>query len=437
MVIVFSEQITVRMKYVFSLVFKEFMGLEVSFTSNAETFYLSSHPRINYSANKITDNEIHIAPHGLLFEMGVKDKDVDFVEYKGLQCPFKVYGKDLDYPFDLFAATFFLVSRYEEYLPYKKDEHGRFPVYESMAYKKGFLQFPVVDQWALDLKRRIQQQFDFNDFQEIQFQFIPTIDIDVAYAYKLRGLIRTSGGFVTSLLQLKLQDFFQRARVLLGVEKDPFDTYNYQLTLHKKYHLRAIYFILFADYDVNDKNINVLNQKFHSLIKSLGDYGDIGIHPSYNSFDKPNKMKKEIERLSKIINKEVIRSRQHFLRMNLPATYNHLDHNEIKEDYTMGYARHVGFRASISRPYFFYNLEMEMPTYLKIYPFVVMDGTLKDYMQLTPQQAEDTVKSLISRVKAVNGVFVSLWHNHSLSGQGQWEGWRRVYEYMLKEANVF
>lgn len=434
MIIVYSTEVTIRMKYIFSMIFKEFMGEEVTFTSDSDEFSKSRDIKVNYSGSCHGESDLWVFPHGLLFELGIKEQELEFVEFQGIRCPFKVHETNADFPFDPFAAAFFLISRYEEYLPYKKDQYGRFPADQSIAYQNGFLQFPVVDQWAGEIRNILKERNPSASFVEPSFQFIPTLDIDVAYAFRLRGLIRTLGGAARSLLQFDLDTFLQRFRVIAGLEKDPYDTFNYQQTLHKKYRVEAIYFILFADYDVNDKNISVLNKRFQHLIKSLGDYAEIGIHPSYNSFERPSKMKKEVERLSKTINKEITRSRQHFLRMNLPSTYNYLEDAGVKEDYTMGYARHIGFRASTARPFFFYNLEMEMPTYLRVFPFAVMDGTLKDYMKLTPQQSEDTIKALVARTKAVNGVFISLWHNHSLSDQGGWKDWRRVYESLLKEA---
>ncbi|MFO8054634.1 MAG: polysaccharide deacetylase family protein [Bacteroidales bacterium] len=434
MIIVYSKELTIRMKYIFSLIFKEFMGNEVVFTSDVDEFQNASWPKVNYSELDLQDCDLWVVPHGLLFEMGVKEVNIEYVLFQNVQCPFKVKSKQSDFPFDPFAAAFFLITRYEEYLPYKKDEYGRFPADQSIAYKKGFLEIPVIDVWAMEIQRLMAKSNPSLQVRLPKYSFIPTIDVDVAYAYKLRGLIRTLGGAMQSFLRFDLPSLFQRFRVCLRKEEDPYDTFDYLHELHKKYKLKPVFFVLFADYDINDKNISVLNKKFQYLIKSLGDYAEIGIHPSYNSFKMPAKMKKEIERLSRTINREITKSRQHFLRMSLPSTYNQLDDCGIKEDYTMGYARHIGFRASTARPFYFYNLEDENPASLKIFPFAVMDGTLKDYMQLSPAQSERAICSMIDKVKSVNGVFISLWHNHSLSGQGEWKGWRKVYETLLDEA---
>ena len=126
------------------------------------------------------------------------------------------------------------------------------------------------------------------------------------------------------------------------------------------------------------------------------------------------------------------RSRQHYLRFSLPETYQQLIDLEIEEDYSMGYASHVGFRASTCTPFYFYDLDFEIQTPLKIFPFVLMDTTLNDYMKLTPKQSLGRIKDLYMEVKKVNGTLITLFHNESISGYMRWNGWQRVYQTMLK-----
>jgi hypothetical protein len=100
----------------------------------------------------------------------------------------------------------------------------------------------------------------------------------------------------------------------------------------------------------------------------------------------------------------------------------------------MGYASEPGFRAGICDPFYFYDLDLETETNLRIHPFQVMEGTLKDYMDKTREQSLDIMKMLIDEVKAVNGNFVSLWHNESLSNTQRWKGWHETYEEMIRYA---
>ncbi len=137
-----------------------------------------------------------------------------------------------------------------------------------------------------------------------------------------------------------------------------------------------------------------------------------------------------------MLNRQIVKSRQHFLRLSLPETYQNLADLDITDDFTLGYAQQPGFRAGIANSFLFYDLDHDMPTNLRIHPFTVMDGTLRDYMLLTPQQATEQIKSLIRTVKSVDGTFISLWHNESLSDQKRWTGWKDVYLQLVQEATI-
>jgi hypothetical protein len=267
-----------------------------------------------------------------------------------------------------------------------------------------------------------------------EYNFIPTIDVDAAYAFKNKGLTRAVGGIGRALQNRNFDEMRRRARVLFGFEHDPFDTFELQMQLQKKFKYNPIYFILLADYGPNDKNIPYNNRYFRSLIRYLSDYAEIGIHPSYASSLQPSVMVMETARLTKILKQEVVRSRQHFLKLILPETYRNLINNDIFHDYTMGYAEVAGFRASICTPFPFFDLDQDMATNLLIHPFAIMDGTLKDYMHLSPGKASELINELIHEVRAVNGTFIPLWHNSSLNDEGEWKGWLDVYIKMVEEG---
>ena len=326
------------------------------------------------------------------------------------------------------------MSRYEEYLPHIKDRFHRFPAKESLAYKNGFLKIPIIEYWLKELVLVIQCKFpDFTPVSR-KFKFFNTIDVDNAYCYLEKGLLRTVGAICRSLLQFDFNPIPKRIRVLLGKEKDPYDTFDYLLDIQKKHDFESIYFFLLADYGYNDKNIAHTSKKFQALVKTMADYVKVGIHPSWASNADTHKLSKEISRLEAIVNREVIRSRQHFLRLDLPTTYRRLIDLGILQDYTMGYASQVGFRAGTSLPFYFYDLDMEMQTSLMLHPFAVMDGTLNEYMELPVDDAQYLVKELLDFVKEVDGVFISLWHNETLCDNRHWKDWRQVYEFTIEEA---
>lgn len=433
MVLVLTEKITNRIKYIFNLYLGELLQIEYQITTDPEFFRAYNGVKFAYCRQPV-NGELYFQACNLLFERGIANYELTFSEFEGLPVFFTVYQKESVMPFDPFAAGFYLVSRYEEYLPYRKDEYGRFSAMESLGYQKGFLQKPLVNHWALMVGNCLKRKFNGFTFVGTTYSFVPTIDIDAAWAYCQKGFARSAGGLANTILALDFNQLAERIRVLTGFQKDPFDTYDFQIDLHRKYSLNPVYFILFADYGHNDKNIPVNNKKFQTLIKSIADRAELGIHPSYNSNDSFKKLKEEVSRLSKVLNREITKSRQHFLKLQLPITYRNLINLDITDDYTMGFAAQPGFRAGICTSFNFFDLDMDAETHLRIHPFTLMDGTLRDYMNLSASEAMKTISPLISEVKAVKGTFISLWHNESLSNSGRWKGWHLAYENMIREA---
>lgn len=432
MLLIYTSKITHRSKYTFNLIFKDILGIDWKQTYDPEELRNYKGARLSYAPQPVGD-ELFFQSRPLLFETGINEQGIVVSEYNGCKIFFPV-GKSSAFPFDPFAASFFLVSRYEEYLPHIRDEHDRFDAKVCIAYQNGFLERPVVNIWAGWIRDAIKARFPEVKFPQQKYQYVSTIDIDNAYAYKEKGLMRTIGGYLRSLLQLDFKEIGVRTRVLLGSQRDPYDTYDYLLDIQKRYKLRPIYFFLLGDYGMNDKNLPVDSRRFHSLIKRIGDYADVGIHPSFGSNESPARLKTEIGRLSKILHREVTRSRQHFLKLKLPLTYRNLIDLDITDDYTMGYAWSIGFRAGICTAFNFYDLDMELETKLKVHPFAVMDATLKYYMKLQPEEAIARIRPLVDEVRAVNGTFISLWHNETVSDEKQWAGWREVYEETVKLA---
>lgn len=160
------------------------------------------------------------------------------------------------------------------------------------------------------------------------------------------------------MLRLDFAEMDLRFKVLSGKKMDPFDTFDYQIELQKELNLHPLYFILCGNYDVNDKNISIKNSEFQDLIKRLGDYANIGIHPSFSSYLDNKRLREEIRRLSNILNREITMSRQHFLRLNMPVSYQKLIELDITDDYTMGYASLPGLERVFVILFVFMTLNM-------------------------------------------------------------------------------
>lgn len=432
MLLIYSSKLSSRIQYIFSLYFNEILGMELRYTDKEDEFKSYTGPKVGYNSFPVSD-ELFFYSRPLLFENDIRQQDINVFEWEGLKAFYPTI-KTSALPFDPFAAGFFLISRYEEYLPHINDKYERFEAKESLAFQNGFLDKPVINIWASKIKELLSKKYPSLVFKQQRYEFISTIDIDNAYAMKEKGAMRNMGAFARSAMQLNFEEVVERAKVLSRLIPDPFDTYDYQLSIQKKLGFKSIYFFLLADYGHNDKNVPVNNRKFQALIKSISDYNEVGIHPGYGSNSDKKKLKKEQERLRNILNREVTKSRQHFLKLSFPETYRNLVELDITDDYTMGYASHYGFRAGICTSFYFYDLDLEIKTRLKVHPFAIMDGTLKDYMQVKPEDAMVHVRRIVDEVKAVNGTFISIWHNESLNDKSHWAGWRDVYEKMMVYA---
>ncbi|MFN5324477.1 MAG: polysaccharide deacetylase family protein [Bacteroidota bacterium] len=431
-VAVLVPAITNRLRYTFDLVLSDLVGVDYEFVQTKEAFSAFPGPKISYGDASVGD-EIFIGSVRLLFEKGIEDQQVSVFDWQGVKALFST-NPQLLFPFDLFAASFWLVTRYEEYLPHLRDSHDRFDSSESLAYQKGFIGKPLVNIYAGMIRDVLRNRYPEMVFSNRKYRFISTIDIDNAWAYLEKGFMRTAGAYARSLVNVDFKEFWERTQALLGLIKDPYDTYEYQFELQRKFKFKSIYFFLLGEYGVNDKNVPVDSRKFQSLIQSISDYAETGIHPSYGSNKDPKKLKTELSILSRILKREVHSSRQHFLVLKLPETYRRLVELDIYDDYTMGLNLQLGFRASICTPYYFYDLDNEQVTSLKIHPFAVMDATMKYYMKIRPEEAMDHILPVIREVRAVNGDFISLWHNESLSENKIWSGWRDVYKQMVEAA---
>ena len=431
MILIYSEEITPRLEYIAKLIFTQILQIEVVFTTNSSEFQKSQLPKLNYSYEKFGD-EIYLKPHRLLFCKALIQPDFKSVWFEGEKYFFES-SKDSVLPFDPLAASFYLVTRYEEYFETELGKYNRYPAEKSVLVKYHLLRKPVVNIWARLLAEKLKEKFSELIFSEPKFSFISTIDVDNAWAFLNKGFIRGGGAMIKSILKGHLSDAKYRMNVWLG-KRDPYDTYNFLDSVFHGNEDKIQFFFLLGDYARYDKSISHKNKRFITLIKQTARKYSIGIHPSFASSKKKGKRKliTEISRLEEITGMKMEKSRQHFLRLQFPRTYRRLVNAGINADYTMGYASQIGFRAGICTPYYFYDLKKEKTTNLKVFPFQVMDVTLRDYMGLSPEKASQEIESLMNEVKKVGGTFISIWHNETVNDLGHWEGFRDVFVKMNK-----
>jgi hypothetical protein len=423
-ILVFVDQYNSRIEYVLNHVLRGMLGFEVLHTQSEGDFKSFKGTKISYSQSKFTDC-INIKPQGLLYQSQIIKQSFEISQWNSLPIFFKTDNEN-DIPFDIFSAIFYLISRYEEYLPHQSDAHGRFVATESIAYKNNFLQIPIVDLWVKELSILIKKYNSSAIIKPQTYHYIPTIDIDNAYAFKHKRLMYNTIGAGFSFLKLDLKLTVKRISVVLGLSKDPYDTYDVLFTALKN-HPNSLWFILGGERGKYDRNLPLNSQPLRRLIDSIAKQFEVCIHPSYGSDVDISKVRREAQLLKSILRKPITKSRQHYLRINLPLTYRLLNQLDIQYDYSMGYSTHIGFRAGTCTPYHFYDLIDEKELSLVIVPFQVMDRALLQGAESKPDKAVELASEIAEKVKAVGGTFVTVWHNESLSGINEWKGWETVF----------
>lgn len=429
--LVYSAHITPRLRYITRFFSTEMSSAEWQLTDDPQAFLTEQGARINYSAEALDTRCLQILPQGLLSQTGILPQAIAVAPLNGSPAFFQTGGA---LGFDIFAAAFYLLSRYEEYLPFEKDRHGRFSAAQSLACKNGFLKTPLVNHWTQLLKQQLAERFPAEPFRQPVFQLIPTYDVDMAWSYRNKGIWRNGLNFIKEAVSCQFSAFSKRFKVLTGREKDPFDQFGWLNGLHEKYLLKPYYFFLVGEHTNRyDKNIPPHNKAMQVLIADHAIRYPIGLHPSWQSNSAPAVLKKEKEILSAITGSTINAARQHFLKLSFPETYRNLLKAGILFDFSMGYADDNGFRASVASPFCWYDLEAEAATDLLIFPFCFMEGTSIFYKKNSPAEGLMELQQLYNEVKKVNGFFSMIWHNASLTEEGIFKGWKKMYETFIKE----
>lgn len=426
MVLIYSASNSARLQYTCSFIFKEQWQLDFDITTDVEKYRQFTGVKINYSHAAITEDSFRIAPAPLLFESDIHPPSIECFETGGYKAFFR--NNNTDFPFDIFAAIFYLISRYEEYLPHEKDMYGRYAHENSLAFKEGFLNVPLVNIWLNAFAKAIREKHPSFTIRHSPFTFLPTYDIDIAYSYKHKSLVRTVGGLLRN-------NPLERVKVLSGKQKDPFDAYQWMDDLHTTNDLQPLYFFLTAQKNgLYDKNILPHTAAFQQLVKHHTGLYETGIHPSWQSGDNFLLLKQEKKILEDISGKQITRSRQHYIRFHLPSGYRRLLEAGITDDYSMGYGSINGFRASVASSFYWYDLEKDEPSWLRIHPFCFMEANSFYEQHLSAEQAYEEALHFLNICKAVNGTMITIWHNNFLGTAKAFAGWRECYKLFISQV---
>lgn len=376
-ILIYVPKITPRINYTFRQLCKRILGFNISFTTKIETFIAYKGVKFSY-ANQRLGNEIFIQAHGLLNEQGVNDIEILVSEWEGQPYFFKTSNQS-DIPYDIFASSFFLLTRYEEYLPHVKNILGDYPATESIAYQNDFLKKPIINIWMKKFSEILNDKFESVHFKSQKPKIKLTIAVEKAFKYRKHGISRSITGFTSDFFRLKLKDIYMRIKTWFRPDQDPFDVYDELIAFKNETGVDMTFVFQLGDYSIHTKNINHRKRVYKKLIKSMGDYCEIGLMPSYEAIKEFSVLITEIKRFEKIANHELrsIMIKDHGL--NFPEFYINLDKTTITKDYSMGYYNKMGYRAGTSSSFLFYDLNLEQASPIEIHPYFCSTKALESF----------------------------------------------------------
>ena len=338
---------------------------------------------------------------------------------------------------DIIGATLFMLSRWEETAGSVRDKYERFPATASVAYRQGFLDRPVVDEYALILRewlkvvlpgwqpkaRRFSVKLSHDIDRVRRFRkshmAIPAFGVDLL---KRRSPSRAWQTIIEAIAQTTAPD---RTSYFQGIGSLAESSHKYGRGDDAFYFMAAQPGPLEGDYDP-------ASPLMRRCIADLRRQGfEIGLHAGYHTFNDPERLAAEKARLDAVLGGTHYGGRQHNLRFEVPNTWRYWEQAGLSYDSTMTYADHEGFRCGTCHPFCPFDLQQNRELNLWEYPLIVMDGTLRDYRMLTPEQGQARIIELAQRCMQVEGTFTLLWHNTSFDWE--WRPWAEVYEHVLRQ----
>ena len=436
-------------KYIIGIIFGEFLGLkykieiknikdyEIIFNNKRliikDSFFYNFEDGLGYLDKKNIPEKIKFLKNNFIIE-----KDI-LVIYGDDE--FRIKEDAIICGIDIFASSFFMLTRWEEYVNKIRDIHDRFPGTASLAYKNDFLNRPIVNEYVEMLWNILKYLGCNQKRKEKKFKLVLTHDVDNLYKWKSwKQIFRITGGDVLKRrnLNLALSRIRKYEKIRQGKIKDPYDTFDHLMDKSESIGIKSRFYFMSVGITKYDNNYKIDEKKCIELIKEIRKRGHIiGFHGSYASYNNPQQWGKEKELMERVCQSGVNEGRQHFLRFEVPTTWQIWEDNNMQIDSTCGYADREGFRCGTGDEFSVFNILSRKKLILKERPLIIMEGTLQNsnYRGLSSNDFLKVLSYYIKITKGYNSKITLLWHNSSFDEEGGWLGWKEIYNEIIKLLN--
>lgn len=347
--------------------------------------------------------------------------------------------------YDILGFSYWMLTRQEEVGRSDLDKHGRFSAFGSHAFKHEYLERPIVDEWFYVLGQAISKTWQGITLKHHTFCTKVSHDVDAPWLYAFKpwkNVMRIiahcalKNGDFRSLYTAPWVKIASREKISGA---DPYNTFEWIMDLSEQYGLTSAFYFICGRSSEMDADYEIENPIIRDLMRRIHERGhEIGLHPSYGTYQNPGLIRKEADRLRLAIKEEKIEQyaiggRMHYLRWEQPITLQALNDAGLAYDTTLGYAEHPGFRCGTCYEYAGFNTVTQKTLKIRVRPLIVMECTIIDnvYQGLgVTEKALNKFLEIKKKCKKVDGCFTMLWHN-------SWFGADRKLKTMYKNIIEF
>jgi hypothetical protein len=407
MILIFCNKTNPRIEYTLNHIFNLILNKNFSITNSKSEFIDFKGYKFSY-ANAPIAEELFFQSNGLLDERGLENHEIKIFEWDNVKCFFKV-GQKSAIPFDIFSAIFFLLSRYEEYMPHSSNNNSQFSHLESVAFKENFLEIPLIDIWIEKLiyvlENKIKLKCKINSNNQTTSIIISALR---PYKYTNKYPFESFMIWFKNLINLNLWEVIEHFLVLLKIKIDPWEIDNHVKKILLTSKTKVLFFFSFSSESFFRDETPKTNDNFKKYIKELHDNFGIGLLPSNSALKKLKIFESENFDISKLVHIKIDKILLKGGLKKIGEDYKNSLSLDSANDFSMGYIDVFGFRASTCLSFFFYDLSNETKTKLLITPFVAHHRLIE---KISLSEVKDKIKNFKEIAKKFSSSFSIILNN--------------------------